>query len=102
MVVVPNYALCPAVTIETIALQLTRALAWTWRHAAQYGGDPQRIVVAGHSAGGHLAAMLLSCRWKDVARRPAAARWCAARCRSPACTTSSRCGRRRSCRPTCS
>ena len=34
---------------------------------AQYGGDPQRIVVAGHSAGGHLAAMLLSCRWKQVA-----------------------------------
>src|SRR5690242_20203043 len=34
-VVVPNYALCPKVTIETIALQLTRALAWTWRHAAE-------------------------------------------------------------------
>jgi arylformamidase len=65
-VVVPNYALCPAVTIETIALQLTRALAWVWRHAAEHGGDPQRIAVAGHSAGGHLAAMMLSCRWKDV------------------------------------
>ena len=44
-----------------------RALAWAWRHAARYGGDPQRIVVAGHSAGGHLAAMLLCCRWKQVA-----------------------------------
>jgi arylformamidase len=67
MVVVPNYALCPAVTIETIALQLTRALAWVWRHAAEHGGDPQRIAVMGHSAGGHLATMMLSCRWKDVA-----------------------------------
>ncbi len=67
MVVVPNYALCPAVTIEHIALQLTRALAWVWRHAAEHGGDPGRIVVAGHSAGGHLAAMLLSCHWKRVA-----------------------------------
>ena len=66
MVVVPNYALCPSVGIETIALQMTRALAWTFRHAAQYGGDPQRIVVAGHSAGGHLAAMLLCCRWLQV------------------------------------
>lgn len=66
MVVVPNYALCPAVGIEEIALQTTRALAWTWRHAASYGGDPSRIVVAGHSAGGHLAAMLLACRWKTV------------------------------------
>ena len=67
MVVVPNYALCPAVSIETIALQMTRALAWTFRHAAAYGGDPNRIVVAGHSAGGHLAAMLLSCEWQRVA-----------------------------------
>lgn len=65
-VVVPNYALAPTVTIEEIALQMVRALAWTWRHAAEFGGDASRIVVAGHSAGGHLAAMLLSCRWKQV------------------------------------
>jgi arylformamidase len=68
LVVLPNYALCPTVTIETIALQLTRALAWTWRNAALYGGDPKHIVVAGHSAGGHLATMMLSCDWKAVAR----------------------------------
>jgi len=67
MVVVPNYALCPAVSIEHITWQVLRALEWTWRHATQYGGDPQRMVVAGHSAGGHLAAMALSCRWKQVA-----------------------------------
>jgi len=67
MVVVPDYALCPAVTIEDIALQCTRALAWVWQHAARFGGDPSRIVVAGHSAGGHLAAMLLACRWPEVA-----------------------------------
>jgi arylformamidase len=65
-VVVPNYALCPAVSIETIALQLVRAVAWVYRNAARCNGDPQRIVVAGHSAGGHLAAMLLSCQWKAV------------------------------------
>ncbi|MFO1326009.1 MAG: alpha/beta hydrolase [Rubrivivax sp.] len=66
MVVVPDYALAPAVSIEHIALQMTRVLAWVWQHAAAHGGDPSRIVVAGHSAGGHLAAMLLSCRWKEV------------------------------------
>jgi len=67
MVVVPNYDLCPEVTVEHIALQMTEAVAWTVQHAAEYGGDPQRIAVAGHSAGGHLVAMLMSCRWKDVA-----------------------------------
>jgi arylformamidase len=65
-VVVPNYALCPAVSIEHITLQMAAAVAWVWRHAAQWGGDPARIALAGHSAGGHLATMLLSCRWKDV------------------------------------
>lgn len=66
-VVVPNYALCPAVTIPDITMQMVKALAWTWRHIARYGGDASRITVAGHSAGGHLAAMLLLCDWKAYA-----------------------------------
>jgi acetyl esterase/lipase len=62
-VVVVNYALCPGtpkqpVTIPDIALQMTHALAWVWRNIAQYGGNPKDVVVAGHSAGGHLAAMV--------------------------------------------
>ncbi len=67
LVVVPNYALCPAVSVEHIALQMVQALAWVHRHIAAYGGDPARIAVSGHSAGGHLAAMLLACDWKSVA-----------------------------------
>ena len=71
MVVVPNYALCPGtagapVGLDTIALQMVQALAWVWRHAALYGGDPNHIVLAGHSAGGQLAAMLLNCEWGQV------------------------------------
>lgn len=62
-VLVPNYDLCPAVTIPEIALQMVRALAWTYREVAAYGGDPSRITVVGHSAGGHLAAMMLACDW---------------------------------------
>lgn len=67
LVVVPNYALCPAVTVEHIALQMAAMLAWVWRNIARHGGDPARIALAGHSAGGHLATMLLTCRWKDFA-----------------------------------
>ncbi len=67
LVVVPNYALCPAVTIEHIVLQTAAAVAWTWQHARDFGGDPSRLALVGHSAGGHLATMMLSCRWKDIA-----------------------------------
>ena len=68
-VVVPNYALCPGtaekpVTIPDIVLQMVKALAWTWSNVSQYGGNPARISVIGHSAGGHLAAMMLACQWK--------------------------------------
>ena len=63
-VVVPNYSLCPAVGMDTIALQLAHSLAWTHRYFRQRGSKAPRIVVAGHSAGGHLAAMLLCCNGK--------------------------------------
>ena len=65
-VVMPNYALCPAVTIPHITLQMVQALAWTFRHIAAHGGDPRRITVIGHSAGGHLASMLMNCSWQLV------------------------------------
>lgn len=66
-VVVPNYALCPAVTIPEIVMQMVKALAWVWRYIGHWGGDPHRICVAGHSAGGHLAAMMLACDWRAYA-----------------------------------
>lgn len=68
-VVLPNYALAPYASIEGIVQQLVRAIAWIWREADTLGVDRQRIAVAGHSAGGHLAAMLLTCRWREIERR---------------------------------
>ena len=62
-VVVPGYTLCPAVSIPQITMQMVQALAWVWRNIASFSGDSQRIIVMGHSAGGHLAAMMLRCLW---------------------------------------
>ena len=66
-VVVPNYDLCPAVTITGIVMQTVSALAWTYRNVARFGGDLKRITVIGHSAGGHLATMLMACHWSAYA-----------------------------------
>ena len=66
-VVVPNYALCPMVTIPDIVMQMVKALTWVWRYISEWGGDPSRIYVVGHSAGGHLAAMMMACQWQRYA-----------------------------------
>ena len=65
-VVIPNYSLCPAVTVSDIVLELVQAVSWVYQNIDQYGGDPARITIAGHSAGGHLVAMLLACQWQKV------------------------------------
>ena len=62
-VAILDYGLALATPLETIVRQNLSAIAWLWRHAAQFGLAQRRIVVAGHSAGGHLAAMMLAARW---------------------------------------
>jgi arylformamidase len=64
--VVPDYTLCPTVTIPDIARQIAEAVAWTYKNIARYGGDPEYIVVVGHSAGGHLTAMMMGCNWQQL------------------------------------
>ncbi|MBN9120344.1 MAG: alpha/beta hydrolase, partial [Planctomycetes bacterium] len=53
-----NYRLLPAVDMGTLVRDVASALGWTHAHAAEYGGDPTRIFVMGHSAGAQLAALL--------------------------------------------
>lgn len=55
-----NYRLSPKVKHPEHVKDVARAFAWTHRNVAKFGGDPGRLFVCGHSAGGHLAALLAS------------------------------------------
>lgn len=65
LVAITNYGLCPRVTIDEIVRQMRSVTAWLWRNAHEHGGNPDRIHISGHSAGGHLAAMLAVTRWPE-------------------------------------
>lgn len=58
-----NYSLAPETRVETMVAQVRRALAWLHGQAATLGFDPDRLVVSGHSAGGHLATMAAATDW---------------------------------------
>jgi len=56
--VLPDYRLYPQVTFPAFDEDGARAVAWVEEHVREFGGDPNRIVLMGHSAGGHTAAFL--------------------------------------------
>ena len=58
-----NYALAPAVTLDTIIEQCRTAFEWVADNAGRLNGDPDRIFVSGHSAGGHLTGTMLCTDW---------------------------------------
>jgi arylformamidase len=53
-----NYRFLPGVDMETIVQDVARSLGWVRQHIADHGGDPNRLLVMGHSAGGQLAALI--------------------------------------------
>lgn len=64
--VVPNFVSVQDVggNSMTLAEQVRRAVAWVYGNAHRFGIDPNRIYVSGHSAGGHLAGLLLTTDWR--------------------------------------
>lgn len=58
--VIPNYDLCPTVSLRTIVRQTADCLRWVRANLTQWGADTRRLSVSGHSAGAHLVAMALS------------------------------------------
>lgn len=56
--VLPDYRLFPEVRFPAFLDDGARAVAWVQQHAKEFGGDPTRIVLMGHSAGAHMAAFL--------------------------------------------
>lgn len=61
-----NYSLCPAVTMDHIVRQLIAAGTFLYRNASDFDFSRKKMYVAGHSAGGHLAAMALACLWPQA------------------------------------
>lgn len=55
---IPDYRKYPEVRFPAFVNDAARAVAWVHKNAKKYGGDPQRLFVMGHSAGGHIAALL--------------------------------------------
>lgn len=64
--VIINYPLAPVVSIDEIVLSCRAAIQWVYQNIAAYNGDPGQLYFAGHSAGGQLAAMLMTTEWSGL------------------------------------
>lgn len=58
VVVAPNYRLLPKASIDNCIEDAASAVAWTFKNIKDFGGDPAKIFVTGHSAGGYLASLI--------------------------------------------
>ncbi len=61
-----GYQLCPETDMSSMVAQIRKAIIWLWRNAAQTRTAPDRINICGHSAGGHLTAMMLATKWTQL------------------------------------
>jgi arylformamidase len=65
-VVLMNYSLCPEATVPGITDEVRQGLSWLYRNGSEYGLAATRINLTGHSAGGHLTAMMLATPWNEI------------------------------------
>lgn len=65
-VAIVNYALLPATPLAEIVQQVRRACVWLYQNARSLNVDAGRIICSGHSAGGHLTAMMLATNWAEL------------------------------------
>jgi arylformamidase len=65
--IVPDFSWVQDVAgkLRVLADQVRRAIAWAYRNAASFGGDPSRLYLGGQSSGGHLAAVALTTDWRQ-------------------------------------
>ena len=68
-VVIVGYDLCPDVSITRISEEAREAILFVWKKGKDFKLNPNRIVVMGHSAGGHITQMMMGTKWSNLDRR---------------------------------
>ena len=58
-----NFSLCPKVSLDELVRQAREAVVWCRRNARSFGGDAERLFIAGHSSGGHVGGMMVVTDW---------------------------------------
>ncbi len=61
--IVMGFSSIPKVRLPDMAHQVRSAIAWAYKNAKSFGGDPERLFVSGHSSGGHLCGVALVTDW---------------------------------------
>ena len=65
-VVIVGYDLCPDVSITRISEEAREAILFVWKKGKDFKLNPNRIVVMGHSAGGHITQMMMGTKWSNL------------------------------------
>lgn len=65
-----DYPLMPAFKMEQLVISCRQAIHWIYQNIDKYNGNPDQLYVSGHSAGGHLASMMMATGWEEFDHTP--------------------------------